>query len=232
MQSDHGHFDLLLTCKLHVLMYVLLDTNLVKQLTLAVMWKTSSYGLVLSQEKMMMMMMMTLEARNFVVVIGENLDDETRRRKPKFLKRFFNIRQRKKSWCVWGVRNLLLLCMSFQCKACKRWHCFFCFTKIQTLFFATNHLPAQQNKKIVTEKAQGSVLCKDCRSHVKCHAIILEQKKKSNTATKDDVQCQAQYLLVITVPEKLMFILGRSALSPSCKFLMSSGYNKKMMRQQ
>ena len=37
MQSDHGQFDLLLTCKLHVLMYVLLDTNLVKQLTLAVM---------------------------------------------------------------------------------------------------------------------------------------------------------------------------------------------------
>ena len=37
MQSDRGHFDLLLTHKLHVLMYVLLDTNLVKQLTLAVM---------------------------------------------------------------------------------------------------------------------------------------------------------------------------------------------------
>ena len=30
-------------------------------------------------------------------------------------------------------------------------------------------------------------------------------------------------LIVITVPEKLMLILGRSALSPSCKFLMSSG---------
>lgn len=37
---------------------------------------------------------------------------------------------------------------------------------------------------------------------------------------------------IITVPEKLMFILGRSALSPSCKFLMSSGYNKKIIRQQ
>lgn len=68
---------------------------------------------------------------------------------------------------------------------------------------------------------------------MKCQAIILEQKEKSNTATKDYVQCQAQYLLVIiTVPEKLMFILGRSALSPSCKFLMSSGYNKKIIRQQ
>ena len=44
----------------------------------------------------MMMMMMMLEARNFVVVIGENLDDETRRRKTEFLKRFVNIRQRKK----------------------------------------------------------------------------------------------------------------------------------------
>ena len=67
---------------------------------------------------------------------------------------------------------------------------------------------------------------------MKCQAIILEQKEKSNTATKDYVQCQAHYLLVITVPEKLMFILGRSALSPSCKFLMSSGYNKKIIRQQ
>lgn len=68
---------------------------------------------------------------------------------------------------------------------------------------------------------------------MKCQVIILEQKEKSNTATKDYVQCQAQYLLVIiTVPEKLMFILGRSALSPSCKFLMSSGYNKKIIRQQ
>ena len=62
-------------------MYVLLDTNL------AVMRKASSYGLVLSQEKMMMMMMMMmmLEARNFAVVIGENLDDETRGRKTEFL---------------------------------------------------------------------------------------------------------------------------------------------------
>ena len=62
-------------------MYVLLDTNL------AVMRKASSYGLVLSQEKMMMMMMMMmmLEARNFAVVIGENLDDETRGRKTDFL---------------------------------------------------------------------------------------------------------------------------------------------------
>ena len=34
---------------------------------------------------MMMMMMMMLEARNFVVVIGENLDDETRGRKTEFL---------------------------------------------------------------------------------------------------------------------------------------------------
>ena len=32
-----------------------------------------------------MMMMMTLEARNFVVVIGENLDDETRGKKTELL---------------------------------------------------------------------------------------------------------------------------------------------------
>ena len=84
MKSDHGHFALLLTRKLHVLMYVLLDTNL------AVMRKASSYGLVLSQEKMMMMMMMMmLEARNFVVVIGENLDDETRGRKTEFLTKIY-----------------------------------------------------------------------------------------------------------------------------------------------
>ena len=166
MQSDHGHFGLLLTRKLHVLMYVLLDTNLVKQLTLAVMWKASSYGLVLSQEKMTMMMMMMLEARNFVVVIGENLDDETRRRKTEFLKRFVNIRQRKKILVCLRCKEPVVVLYIIQClsnvRHVKRWHCLFCFTKIQTLFFATNHLPAQQNKKIVTEKAQGNVLCKDC----------------------------------------------------------------------
>ena len=139
MQSDHGHFGLLLTRKLHVLMYVLLDTNLVKQLTLAVMWKASSYGLVLSQEKMTMMMMMMLEARNFVVVIGENLDDETRRKKTEFLKRFVNIRQRKKILVCLRCKEPVVVLYIIQClsnvRHATRWHCFFCFTKIQTLFF-------------------------------------------------------------------------------------------------
>ena len=118
----------------------------------------------------------------------------------------------KESWCLWGVRNLYHSA-SFQCKACNEVALFLLFYKYR-LFFC------HQSSSTTTK---GNVLWKDCGSHVKCQAIISEKNEKSNTATKDYVQCLAQYLLVITVPEKLMFILGRSALSPSCKFLMSSG---------
>lgn len=114
-----------------------------------------------------MMMMMMLEARNFVVVIGENLDDETRRRKTEFLKRFVNIRQRKKILVCLRCKEPVVVLYIIQClsnvRHATRWHFFVLFYKdTDSFFFATNHLPAQQNKKIVTEKAQGNVLCKDC----------------------------------------------------------------------
>lgn len=86
-----------------------------------------------------MMMMMMLEARNFVVVIGENLDDETRRRKTEFLKRFVNIRQRKKNLGVSEVQGTCCCSVyhsvSFQCKACNNVALFLLFYKDTDSFF-------------------------------------------------------------------------------------------------
>ena len=95
------------------------------------------------------------------------------------------------------------------------------FYKDTDSFFATKNLPPQQNKKIVPEKAQRSlqglwVTREMPNNNIRAKGKIKHSYKRLCTMSGMD-------LLVITVPEKLMLILGRSALSPSCKFLMSPG---------